>query len=213
MTMWIFNRQKQTLLSTAAAALLLLGGCGMAEGDDEDRNSRIYLTFDDVAFEEFCLARYDLNGDGRFSRHEAQRVLHLDCSGLGITSLALIDEFKHLETLNCANNALTDLDVKACRSLRTLDCTNNRLGHLEVEGLRSLTVLRCAENELTNLNVGSNVNLEELQGEQNRFTVLDLSSCAASLRAWLRNNPSLKTIYYRTGQQIDYASPATLVER
>lgn len=212
MTMWIFN-QKRYVQTTLTAIALLLGGCGMAEGDEDDRNRRIYLAFDDAAFEEFCLAHYDLNGDGRFSRYEAERVLHLDCSGMGITSLALIGEFKRLETLDCSNNGLTTLDIEQCGSLQRLDCARNSLVNLSIEGLRSLTALNCADNALTHLDLGSNRNLQQFDGGKNRYAVIDLSPCAVSLQAQLRGNALLQTIYYRAGQQVDYESPATLVER
>lgn len=196
-----------------AAACLLMANCGMAEGDEDDRNSRHYLQFDDAAFEAFCLAHYDQNGDDRLSRYEAQRVRTMDCSQMGISSLALIEEFSQLESLNCAQNNLTSLRVDACVRLKRLDCSANSLESLSIDGVRSLVALNCSLNRLTRLDLASNANLQTLDGESNRFEVVDLSPCAQSLQARLRKNPELRTIYYRTGQQVDYESPAGLVER
>ena len=58
-----------------ALALLLFTACGLAENEQDDKNKRIYITFTDPAFEQFCLGMFDLDHDGRISRYEAQRVL------------------------------------------------------------------------------------------------------------------------------------------
>lgn len=67
-----------------ALALLLFTACGLAENEQDDKNKRIYITFTDPAFEQFCLGMFDLDHDGRISRYEAQRVLVMDCSGRNI---------------------------------------------------------------------------------------------------------------------------------
>jgi len=66
-------------------ALLLFTACGLAENEQDDKNKRIYITFTDPAFEQFCLGMFDLDHDGRISRYEAQRVLVMDCSGRNIS--------------------------------------------------------------------------------------------------------------------------------
>lgn len=54
--------------------LLLSAACGLAEDERDEKNRYIYLTFYDKAFEAYCLDEFDVDGDGRISRYEAQRV-------------------------------------------------------------------------------------------------------------------------------------------
>ena len=77
-------------------ALLLFTACGLAENEQDDKNKRIYITFTDPAFEQFCLGMFDLDHDGRISRYEAQRVLVMDCSGRNISAMWEIGEFSRL---------------------------------------------------------------------------------------------------------------------
>lgn len=185
----------------------------MAEGDEDDRNRSIYLTFDDEAFTAYCLRAFDLNEDGRISRYEAERVVAIDCAGLGIRTLGDLDEFKNLEELDCSDNALTQLDVEGCRSLIRLRASRNQLTRLSIDGLRSLRSLVCDENRLQHLDLGDAVNLQEANLFDNRVEVLDFAPCLRSLKANVRNNAALHTVYYRAGQQIDYGAPTVLVER
>lgn len=195
------------------AVALLCTACGLAEDEGEDRDSRVYLTFDDEAFAVYCLDHYDTNGDGRLSRYEAQRVRRMDCSGAGIASLDDIGEFRNLTQLDCSGNRLRRLDLTGCTLLETVDCAGNELAELDVAGLRSLRSLDCRTNRLARLDLQSNSSLTTLDCRENRLTTLDLASCSASLRADVRANPSLTTVYYRPGQQVTAETPTTLVER
>lgn len=196
-----------------AAVAACMVACGMAEDDTDERKRTDYLTFDDEAFTAYVLSQFDLNGDGRLSRYEAERVIEIDCSGLGIRTLGDIGAFRNLESLDCSDNALQRLDVERCRSLVELRASRNILTQLSIEGLRSLRLLACDENALTRLNLGTANNLQEADLRGNGFEVLDFATCLSSLRATVRSNPSLRTVYYRAGQQIDYESPTELIER
>lgn len=193
--------------------LLGLVACGMAEDEQDDRNRSIYLTFDDERFMAVCLDRYDLNGDGRFSRYEAERIVEMDCSGQQIRFLDDIDEFAHLERLDCSDNELVRLNVEGCTELRTLNCSRNALTDLRLKNLRVLTELNCSENRLSQLELQTNGILRLLEAQGNSLVMLDVASCAGNLKANVRSNPLLETVYYRPGQQIDFESPTTLIER
>lgn len=210
--MWI---SKHWLKYAGVCALLALGSvaCGLAEGDEDERKRTDYITLSDPAFEAFCLAYYDLNGDHRLSRYEAERVRVMDCSGRGIRSLAEIDAFCNLQELECSANELTHLDLERNRSLTELCCAENRLVELSVVGVRSLKRLDCHANALPRLDLTTAANLQQLDARSNALATIDLSLCARSLTASLRGNPKLTTIYARAGQQVDYESPAVLVER
>lgn len=181
--------------------VLLSTACGLAEDERDEKNRYVYHPFYDKAFEAYCLEAFDLDGDGRISRYEAQRVRRIDCRERGIASLADLAEFTRLERLDCSGNRLTELDVTMTR-LETLDCSGNALEKLDVNGLRGLRELDCRDNRLTNLGLGSNVSLTRLDGRANAFTTLDLRACSSVLQADLRDNPELATVHARTGQGI-----------
>jgi hypothetical protein len=62
-----------------ATLFLPLHSCGLGEDSRDEDNRYVYLRFADPAFEAYCLEHWDLNGDGRISRYEAQRVWDTDC--------------------------------------------------------------------------------------------------------------------------------------
>ena len=115
--------------------LLLSAACGLAEDERDEKNRYIYLTFYDKAFEAYCLGEFDVDGDGRISRYEAQRVRTVECPERGVASLSDLKEFTRLERLDCRGNALTRLDVTMTR-LEWLDCSDNGLVSLAVRPAR-----------------------------------------------------------------------------
>lgn len=194
-------------------AALAATSCGLANDDRTEKNKYVYLTFFDKTFERFCIENYDLNGDGRLSRYEAQRVRELSCSGLGIASLADLEAFTSLERLDCAQNDLEELDLTPCTRLRQVDCRGNRIARLDVEDLRALVRLDCSDNELVQVDLTSNTSLAGLDARRNRFRTLDVASCAATLQADVRENPELTTVYCRSGQGVSFDGITELVAR
>ncbi len=189
---------------------LLFAGCGMAESDQDERDRTIYVQFTDAHFEEVCLAKCDTNRDGRLSRYEARRVLHLDCPDSGIESLWDIREFENLVTLNCRGNYLTDLDLRKCAYLRSVDCSDNRIGVLQIDGLHGLNELNCSKNELSRLEFERNVSLKYLDAERNHLRTVDVSGCFHWMEVRLRENPDLTTLYISSEQNIQhYLDPQT----
>ena len=172
--------------------LLLSAACGLAEDERDEKNRYIYLTFYDKAFEAYCLGEFDVDGDGRISRYEAQRVRTVECPERGVASLSDLKEFTRLERLDCRGNALTRLDVTMTR-LAYLDCGGNSLPRLDLQSNASLATLLCPDNALA----GS----------------LDVTSCASGLRADVRGNPSLATVYCLASQSVDFNGPTELVRK
>ena len=91
-----------------------------------------------------------------------------------------------LRYLYCQNNALTFISVPD--DLQTLDCSNNRLtelnlmnqtllASLKVAGNTSLTTLKCNNCALTMLDVTGCTQLQRLYCQMNRLTSLDISTC------------------------------------
>ena len=195
-----------------APLLLTVTACGLAEGTEDEDNKFDYLTFSDSNFEVFCLETFDLNGDGRISRYEAQRVRSLDCSGREIQSLWDLAAFVYLERLDCRNNCLERLDLTVCPRLKTLNCSENQLTSINLDGLRRLTSLDCSSNLLVRLDVASNVSLAWLNCRNNALRgALDLSSCSVLLQADVRDNPNLATVHGRSTQQIVFNGQTQLL--
>lgn len=173
--------------------LLLSAACGLAEDERDEKNRYIYLTFYDKAFEAYCLGEFDVDGDGRISRYEAQRVRTVECPERGVASLSDLKEFTRLERLDCRGNGLVSLDVNGLRGLAYLDCGGNSLPRLDLQSNASLATLLCPDNALA----GS----------------LDVTSCASGLRADVRGNPSLATVYCLASQSVDFNGPTELVRK
>lgn len=171
--------------------LLLSAACGLAEDERDEKNRYIYLTFYDKAFEAYCLGEFDVDGDGRISRYEAQRVRTVECPERGVASLSDLKEFTRLERLDCSDNGLVSLDVNGLRGLAYLDCGGNSLPRLDLQSNASLATLLCPDNALA----GS----------------LDVTSCASGLRADVRGNPSLATVYCLASQSVDFNGPTELI--
>jgi len=97
----------------------------------------------------------------------------------------------HLEWLDCSDNDLVSLDVNGLRGLTYLDCGGNSLPRLDLQSNASLATLLCPDNALA----GS----------------LDLTSCASGLRADVRGNPALATVYCLASQNVGFNGPTELV--
>ena len=184
--------------------LLLSAACGLAEDERDEKNRFIYLTFYDKAFEAYCLDEFDVDGDGRISRYEAQRVRTVECPERGVASLSDLKEFTRLERLDCRGNALTRLDVTMTR-LEWLDCSDNGLVSLDVNGLRGLAYLDCGGNSLPRLDLQSNASLATLLCPDNALAgSLDVTSCASGLKASIstdRRNSSASDFRHETARR------------
>lgn len=123
--------------------MLAAGACGLADDERREENRYIYPVFSDKTFEAYCIREFDLDGNGRISRYEAQRVVRVECSGLGIATLYDIAEFSNLRELDCSGNDLATLDVSMLAHLERLDCSHNRLATLEVGGAARPRLARC----------------------------------------------------------------------
>lgn len=187
-------------------------GCGLAEDERDEKNRYVHITFYDPDFERYCLENFDLDGDSRISRYEAQRVLKLDCSQRGIASLDDIGEFTHLRELRCSDNRLTQLDLHKCTRLERLDCSRNELSELDIRELRSLSALDCSSNALTALDLTTNSSLAEFDGRMNGFVTLDFTRCGSGLQADVRSNDWLTTVYRRAGQSVSADGRTEVVE-
>lgn len=95
--------------------------------------------FPDAAFRTYLAGACDRNGDGALSALELLRTDTLECDGLGIADLTGIAYFTSMTGLNCADNALTALDLSHNVNLVTLVCDGNALTTLDLTANKLLT--------------------------------------------------------------------------
>lgn len=105
-----------------------------------------------------------------------------------ITSLAGIEYFTDLETLDCIGNQLTTLDVTKLTKLKFLVCNDNQLTALDVTGLTSLKNLICSGNQLTTLDVTGLTSLTDLECSDNQLVSLDVSTLKELQILWCHGN-------------------------
>lgn len=117
----------------------------------------------------------------------------IDVSGKSIASLAGIENFPALLTLNAGNNNLASVDVSKLTLLTNLDLSSNNLTALNVAANTALLSLNVSGNQLTTLNVAANTLLTNLNVSSNQLSSLNLAANLAllSLDASLNNLTSL----------------------
>ena len=84
--------------------------------------------FPDKNFRKYLLANFDTDKDGKISLEEALEVKEINCSGKEIKDLTGIEKFLNLESLDCSNNKLYDIEVQKNKKLIKLDCRKNNNG-------------------------------------------------------------------------------------
>ena len=135
------------------------------------------------------------NPDGTVSLDEYNKFQIIRTGGTflylqnkNITSLAGIEYFTDLETLDCMDNQLTTLDVTKLTKLKFLVCNDNQLTALDVTGLTSLKNLFCSDNQLTTLDVTGLTSLTDLECNGNQLVSLDVSTLKELQILWCHGN-------------------------
>lgn len=132
--------------------------------------------FPDEVFRSCILENIDTDGNEILSEREADAVTRLYLEELGISSLAGLEYFPHLQELYCGFNQLKKLDVSGCANLTTLNCDRNGLKSLTLPSGENLAILSCTGNRLTELDIRDCLGLTWLFCENNRLKVLDVTT-------------------------------------
>jgi uncharacterized repeat protein (TIGR01451 family) len=156
--------------------------------------------------------KIDTNNDGQIQVAEAAQVSYINVQGIGATDLTGILSFVNLQTLNCAVNQITFLDLHGLTQMTGLSCSNNQLTSLNVDGLVNVTSMNCSYNQLTSLDVSSLVALHEFSCGENLLTTLDVNNQhdMTTLSCW---NNQLVTLFVKNGKyesSIGYTGNPTL---
>ena len=108
---------KKIILSLSVCSMMLLLANCSEKQEIPDANFKAYL-----------LENFDTDKNGKISIKEAEAVTEINCSGKGIKNLAGIELFVNLESLDCSNNQLDDVEVQKNKKLKKLDCRGNNAG-------------------------------------------------------------------------------------
>lgn len=141
----------------------------------------------------------DADGDGYFSRAELDDVTQMDISQRSIWKLDGIRYFTKLESLDCSQNSLRELDLTGLTQLKSLDCSQNNLSKLtlpaakgleelyssynstlqefQVSDFPALRILNCAQCRIKELDLTGSPELETLNCTMNQLTVLNITGC------------------------------------
>jgi Leucine-rich repeat (LRR) protein len=95
--------------------------------DCADKDRKIILEIPDAKFGAYLLENFDKNADGKISLYEAKAIKEIRCPGMEIESLDGIEKFVNLESLDCSNNRLDELELRYSKKLNKLVCTGNNV--------------------------------------------------------------------------------------
>ncbi|MFN3755244.1 T9SS type A sorting domain-containing protein [Flavobacterium sp.] len=126
--------------------------------------------------------KVDTNQDGEIQFSEAQSIIYLNVSGLGVSvnggiqNLQGIEAFYNLITFFCNYNQLNSIDLSVLPNIRNFYCTHNNATSLNLTNANKLRIIDCSYNQFTNLNFEDCINLTSLSARNNQLTVMDLSA-------------------------------------
>ena len=110
---------KKIILSLSVCLMVLLfSSC-------DNKDSKVIVEIPDANFKTYLLENFDKNSDGNISLSEAKAIKDINCSGKYIADLTGIEKFENLESLDCSNNELNELEVRYNRKLNKLVCNGN----------------------------------------------------------------------------------------
>ncbi len=158
--------------------------------------------FPDTAFRK-VVSDFDTNHNGKLSDAEIANVTSIRCEEKGIASLKGLEYFSALETLLCAGNKLTSLDLSGNPELGHLECENNQLIELNVRCCPKMKMLYCSHNKITALDLTKTPCIEWLKCEHNRITSLDFSKCSNIHYAICQDN-DMDTLTLKNNNRLYY---------
>lgn len=114
------------------------------------------ISIPDAALKSYLLNIYDDDEDGQISIAEADNIIAVNCSGKGVTDLTGLECCTNLVTVNCADNAIAEIDLHTLTQLRTLNCAGNPVRKLVLDNCAALQNL-LLQGETTNAIEGTTV--------------------------------------------------------
>ena len=162
-----------------------------------------YVTFNDTEFLKYMIENFDTDKDGKISGEEALSVKQIDCTGLGISSIAGIERFTNLTSLACAGNKLTSIDISSNKALVSLRCDSNQISNLDVSNNTLLETLSISKNNISSISLSNNNNLVNFICNNNNIIGLALSNNTKLKKLLCQNNNLNMFLYLDNNQALD----------
>ena len=97
----------------------------------------------------------DKNEDEWYSKAELESVKTIDAHSCGITDLTGVELLTNLETFDCQNNSIKEMDLSKNTKLAYLYCNDNELTDIDLSKNKALKTLSCQGNKCSVLDVSN----------------------------------------------------------
>lgn len=138
--------------------------------------------FPDQYFRQYVAENIDTDQNGYLSQQECSAVTYIGddqgaiSKGTGeCASLKGIEYFVNLDSLNCANEKLTELDLSGLTKVYFVKAANNQLQSLNVRDCKELTMLDCSNNQIKELNLDNQIKMYQLFCKNNQLKKLKVN--------------------------------------
>ncbi len=121
-------------------------------------------------------AQYFIADDKTMTIHGNITAFNCSSNGGGVTGIDCSRDTLLL-SLECHDNALTDINVGGCTRLRIFECYSNSLASLDLSRCPALERLNCSDNLLTTLDLSPCPQLVMIACINNSLTQLDVTNC------------------------------------
>lgn len=118
----------------------------------------------DPVFRAYCVSSMDLDGDRKLSLSEADSVKSIDVSGLEIKSLAGLEYFRNLKSLDFSGTRVESFAFQL-PALEMFKCANNEnLAALDLTGCPSLSFVYASHTGVKSVALGTQTGLYKHPG-------------------------------------------------
>ncbi len=163
-----------------------------------------YVSITDSNFLDFCLSKFDENGDGILQNLEICTVVGIDLSDLAMDDVSIdlsgIEKFTALQSLSFSFVSISNIDLTKNTALKQIVCDNTDITRLDLSTLSNLdeldchscsslseiilpqedsrlTTISCFGCALSELDLTTSTKLEYIDCRNNSISSLDLSNC------------------------------------
>ena len=113
--------------------------------------------YPDYRFAEYLSNNYDLNQDGYLDRTEQEFCGYINCSGMEIESINILNNLEYIYFLDCSNNRLSSIGINSYNgsTIEYLNCSNNNISCIDLHSLQNLEYLDCYNNSISSFTMPS----------------------------------------------------------
>ena len=200
---------RKVLFVVSAFAAIFITSCSSEVKD-------VAKKIKDPVFRAYCVSSMDLDGDRKLSLSEADYVKSIDVSGLEIKSLAGLEYFRNLKSLDFSGTRVESFAFQL-PALEMFKCANNEnLAALDLTGCPSLSFVYASHTGVKSVALGTQTGLYRLWIDNTPVPALDITACPKLNNVNVQSCPNLKELTFspEVNQNILYlAKDAALVVR